>query len=673
MGSLLLVGGYQIFGVDLAEIKGNRYLKSGLSHYNQRQYIASIESFTKAISQKSRNRLARYYLASAYWRAGYPTYAKKKWRTYLDLFPKDVLARSRLQYIKQGELGRVHNPNIPYAVLKKHSLERADSPMEMFLTQDGDIWVTGLASQNVLKINRKGKVLARLTSGESAMGMPYGLAGTSEHLYVTDFRQDRVRVFDHEGDFRFAFGRSGAGQGRFHGPAGVVASRRGFVYVADSHNHRIQKFSTKGEFVLEMGGKGKGLGKFNQPVDVAYVSQSLPGIERDSLFVLEKGNLRLQQMDLYGNPLRQWRSGLLQEPVTLRRIGGRLYIGDLSAEGNGLVVFDLQQKKFFPGLKLLTDKAGKALADSRITSVGLDAMDHFYWLDHRGRRLWWLVRQDFKVSNLSLEVLAVDKSRFPVIGVWFRFLDKKGHAIQNVARGDITLRDEGVKMHGLNPHSFDQRHEALNLTILVDNSKDMAQYQEDLSWVLKPVWKRMNRRDRIRVIHFAGNVRHRSPYDWSVRRAQREVARWQKSEGKRIDKALYGAITQMAPLRRRKAVLLLTAGRCGPDSFLQYGQESLSHYARVHDVPVYVIHFSAGNCASLAHESGGKAIKAYNSRALTELINKLHKRRRRYHVLSYKTFRNSALSGKVRRIDLKISYGGQLGIARAHYVNPKGE
>lgn len=672
-GLLVLVGGYQILGVDLAEIKGNRYIKNGLSYYNQHQYITAIESFTKAISQKSRNRLARFYLASAYWRAGYPTYAQKKWQTYLDLFPKDVLAQSRLQYIKQAELGRVHNPEIPYAILKKHSLGQVDSPMEMLLTPEGNIWLTGLASQNVIKVNRKGKVLARLKSGEGPLGMPYGLAQAGERLFVSDFRKDRVHVFDLDGDFLFAFGGSGMGEGRFHGPAGIASSRQGFVYVADSYNHRIQKFSTKGEFVLEMGGKGKELGRFNQPVAVALVPQKQAGIAKDSLFVLDKGNQRLQQLDLYGNPVNQWRSPLLQKPVTLRRIEGRLFIGDLAAKGNGLVVFDLKQKKFFLSKELLIDKARKTLAQTQITSVARDNMDHLYWLDHRGRRLWWLVRQDFKVSNLSLEVTAVDKSRFPVIGVWFRFLDKKGHAIQNVARKDITLRDEGVKVHGINPHSFDQRHEGLDLTLLVDNSEDMAQYQEDLSWVLQPLWKRMNRRDRIRVVHFAQSIRYRSSYDWSVRRAQQDVNRWQKSQGKRIDKALYGAITQMAPLRRRKAILLLTAGRCGPDSFLQYGQDNLSHYARVHDVPVYVVHFSSSNCASLAGKTGGRSVKAYNSRALTDLINKLQKRQRQYHVLSYKTFRNNALAGKIRRIDLKISYGGQLGIARAHYVNPKGE
>jgi DNA-binding beta-propeller fold protein YncE len=78
---------------------------------------------------------------------------------------------------------------------------------------------------------------------------PRGIAVDGDRVYVTDTGNERVQVFDLDGQFVTMWGTAGNDEGQLLEPVGI-AVRDGVVYVADSHNSRIARFSTDGE-VLE--------------------------------------------------------------------------------------------------------------------------------------------------------------------------------------------------------------------------------------------------------------------------------------------------------------------------------------------------------------------------------------------------------------------------------------
>jgi len=95
-------------------------------------------------------------------------------------------------------------------------------------------------------------------------------AGPEGRIYVPDHLNDRVIVFDPDGEVLLEFGDYGTAPGQFDSPAGVAVGGDGSIYVADFNNHRVQKFDRRGRFVLEWGEKGHVFaGNFDYPTDVA--------------------------------------------------------------------------------------------------------------------------------------------------------------------------------------------------------------------------------------------------------------------------------------------------------------------------------------------------------------------------------------------------------------------
>ncbi len=68
-------------------------------------------------------------------------------------------------------------------------------------------------------------------------------------IIVSDFHNHQVKVYDSEGNFKFAFGSNGEGNGQFNAPTGVAVDSKGNILVADWGNSRIQVLTRFSSFV----------------------------------------------------------------------------------------------------------------------------------------------------------------------------------------------------------------------------------------------------------------------------------------------------------------------------------------------------------------------------------------------------------------------------------------
>jgi DNA-binding beta-propeller fold protein YncE len=78
--------------------------------------------------------------------------------------------------------------------------------------------------------------------------MPWGLCAADGHVYVADWRNDRIQKFTGDGTFVTSFGSSGDGNGQFSRPSGVAVDADGNIYVADWGNERVQVLGADGSF-----------------------------------------------------------------------------------------------------------------------------------------------------------------------------------------------------------------------------------------------------------------------------------------------------------------------------------------------------------------------------------------------------------------------------------------
>jgi sugar lactone lactonase YvrE len=88
-------------------------------------------------------------------------------------------------------------------------------------------------------------------TGSGQFDGPFGTAISADsNLYVTDYHNNRVQVFDIDGAFLFSFGSSGSGDGQFNYPTDVAFDPSGNVYVAQ--NDRVQIFTPTGVFIRKI-------------------------------------------------------------------------------------------------------------------------------------------------------------------------------------------------------------------------------------------------------------------------------------------------------------------------------------------------------------------------------------------------------------------------------------
>jgi len=115
--------------------------------------------------------------------------------------------------------------------------------------------------------------------------LPEGVAVDSDgNVFVTDTFNDRVEMFDAEGQFISTFGKNGDGPADFERPKGIAIDRDGHVWVVDAAQNMVKIFSQQGRLLLYFGGPGYYPGQFMGPWGIAIgpsnqvvVSETFPG------------------------------------------------------------------------------------------------------------------------------------------------------------------------------------------------------------------------------------------------------------------------------------------------------------------------------------------------------------------------------------------------------------
>lgn len=104
------------------------------------------------------------------------------------------------------------------------------------------------------------------------------------NLYVSDTFNNRIEIFDADGNFISTFGKAGDGPGYFARPKGIAVDSDGHIWIADAVQNRIQVFNREGQLLIWMGGAGLLPGQFNTPAGIAidknnrvFTTEQYPG------------------------------------------------------------------------------------------------------------------------------------------------------------------------------------------------------------------------------------------------------------------------------------------------------------------------------------------------------------------------------------------------------------
>ena len=174
---------------------------------------------------------------------------------------------------------------------------------------------------------------------------PVGLDLSKDgNVYVSDEYENLIIILppndvypfpDHkEGGERIgAWGELGMGEGQFVGPAGIAFDAEDNLFVVDKGNNRVQKYTKDGKFLLGWGRGGDSPGDFDEPWGIT--------VDQDGdVYVADWGNSRVQKFSADGDYLMSFGSnggdgGDLDHPASVVvDSDGDVYVTDW---GNGRV------------------------------------------------------------------------------------------------------------------------------------------------------------------------------------------------------------------------------------------------------------------------------------------------------------------------------------------------
>jgi DNA-binding beta-propeller fold protein YncE len=89
------------------------------------------------------------------------------------------------------------------------------------------------------------------------------------NVYVVDSFNNRIQVFDADGQFIRMFGKQGNIAGAFMRPKGIAIDADGHVYVVDAEFNNIQVFDTDGRVLMFFGDRGDMPGRFTLASGIA--------------------------------------------------------------------------------------------------------------------------------------------------------------------------------------------------------------------------------------------------------------------------------------------------------------------------------------------------------------------------------------------------------------------
>ena len=191
-----------------------------------------------------------------------------------------------------------------------------------FLLQRGKLWGVAVSPLNgsvfvsdfdnsqihVFDVERKHvRTFGQRGQGEGQLSYPEGIdVSAIGEVYVANYSNHCVSVFREDGTFIRTIG-----QGKLRYPSDVLVHSSGLVYVADWGTHLIAVFSQEGDPVCTFGSHGGRKGEFACPRGVAVSPDD------HHLYVSDSNNHRVQVFTLEGQYVRKFGADHLKYPYGL--------------------------------------------------------------------------------------------------------------------------------------------------------------------------------------------------------------------------------------------------------------------------------------------------------------------------------------------------------------------
>ncbi|MDF3818823.1 6-bladed beta-propeller [Leptospira sp. 96542] len=668
---LLLVICTQIFSLDfpnfsLGEDSAKEEFKRGLTYKNLRQYSAAKERFQKAVNLKKDFHLARLELANNYYLLG-------EWEEALDeleilsaKLKNDLIITNKIEALRLTIAGSVsEKERVYYKTIEGDSMRgfRFRNPVDVVFDEDGNFYVAGFETSNVVKFNAAGTPISNWRGGLTRkIEKPVALAYSKQRIYMADFVRDEVLVFDPKGNYLFSVGGSGNTKGKFRGPSSITFDNKGNLYVSDSGNNRVQKFKDNGEFEFEFSGSANL--KLKNPAGLCFYE--------NKIYVVDKDNIRILVFDMDGNVLSEIKKTEWKKPRNIRILENQIYLTD---ELSGIWSYSLTMGEW-KQIKKFRDKNGVYRVLFRPFATNIDLSGSLYFVDYGKHRLDIFTQKNNLLSNMDLRIESIDTSNFPDIHIYTKLRNRAGTEIIGVDRLGFRIYENDNMTPLFSLAKKEKLNAKMYVAMVYENSDSIKKSKSNLEDGLFPFFKSLREYDSINLYRAGKDSTLILPNTQSLRDILAKIRDSVSEDKANFGKASITAIQNLSMQTGQKILVYLVSKESRDDSFYQYQKTRVVDYAKAHSIPIYVL--STNNSETVKNSwlditepTNGKYIYLDGEGEERELYSSFKSHLDLRYILSYKTDTNPDLVNRYIKLMVDVEHRGVKGKDEGGYFVPE--
>ncbi|NLC93093.1 MAG: hypothetical protein GX677_06500, partial [Treponema sp.] len=457
-----------------------------------------------------------------------------------------------------------------------------NGPVSVLNNSNGTIWVVSYNTNEILLLNINGVVLNRITGPVNGFDRPADIIRLSSgNLLVSESAGDRLAVLTENGSFVKYIGAKGRSNGQMVCPLYLCEDSLGRIYVSDYGNRRVDVFDKDGNGLFFFGGKQGSFKGLKGPTGIAIVG--------DSIFVADNVDGCIYVFDKSGNfiePLVE--ESTFKKPEAIKKWNDSLIICDqnkiISVDPNTGSTFDFVRTGNAPS------RVTTASPDINENVIATDfTANEVYVMSKTQELVGGLFVQIEQIDassfpKVNVELRVENRHRQPVVGLQqdnFFFTENK--------RSVSSLQFVGA--------ASNNRHADISLIIDRSTSTSAmtlemeTAVQEIATAMNNEGTLRIISAGAIPVIEYEGSPS--GAINFSLGALKNKV-----SDNVNLDLAFRLATNDLVNAAKKRSIILLSDGNISKNSFTRYGLNEITSYMNNNSIGFSMIQLNQSSIAS---------------------------------------------------------------------------
>ncbi len=595
--------------------------RRGVQSYYRGFFNDAIIQFEKALSYLPDEKLILDWLGKSYYRAGMEGTALEQWQFASDSGYGGILLENKIEVVRERRVNASAEQALRYTETGtfdgNNRVEGSDfqifsQPISILANSDGTIWVCAYGSNELVLLDINGNVARRVTGPLNGFDRPVDVIKTHDgKLLVSESAGDRISVLSEFGLFEKYIGKKGRGLGELVGPQYMAQDYLGNIYVSDFGNARVTVFDKDGNGLFSFGKKGYAFKGLKGPTGIA--------VDGQRVFVADGVLGGVYEFDLSGNyvdVLVQEKTFAFPEALKFSSAGDSLIVSDR----NRVFTIDL-------GTGAVYENAFTGNAPARITYATPDQNGNILAADFRNNEICILSNMTELLGGLFVEIERVDAEKFPKVTMNVRVQNRRRQPVVGLRAENFYISEGKRPVAKLRFEGAASSNKNEDVAIVVDRSMGaefnsaLDQAVRDIAAAMQGVGKiTLISSGQIPVMEYSGDPKGLLKFSQSALQNKR-------SASCAFDLAIRMAVNGLINAEPKRAVIYITDGLMPQNSFDHYGLTDLTAFMDNNSVAFSVITLRQGALAEeldyIYKSSYGKSYYVYRPEGLSSIVRDL--------------------------------------------------